>query len=771
MDTDSGGSTSNTPSRGPNLESPRVSQRASNSCAFCTKRKIKCNKAIPCDNCIRRGHPESCTRLPAIVRGRLINAPSAAQRAPLTPDQIRLLREGQLQRENVGLRRRVGDLESRIRELEAGGSGGTPSARPGSRAMESGPSASGPTPTSSANGHAASGHTAHREGPEKSRQDDPDVLEPFVHVMGIPKQPERSGSPHPGAGKTSSRGGANEGLPDLPSRKSTDLGQTDLLTLLPTPPQSSLIIRASFKYLCFFHPSVHVPTFIKEHDEWIAATAEGENIEKGDAWLSYYFGLLSVGMYMCGDLLAPELNLTADETLSLSSFWFDVTLEALNRSKFMSTNPTMEALMTICILPIVSYHFGASAYCEMLLHVGLRIAQMLRLHLLTPEPEDLTDLTPGLIYRETGRRIWLHLRLGEGRPDFANVGGLRLPQGATAEPMNVDDEDITDTTARPRPTSHFTRITHLLCAGRRYRIFRQFAEAFAEATSLKDQYVIAMAADQALQANFASFPALNGTDGDMFDEQFDLKGPHDFRPHSRYIWSLLQSSGTVLVYRSFLGRAYVDERFSEVRDVSSCVDHAAAANRTDVPRCGPRNPAPAPTPRSAHVPSRMACGLVHGFGRRRPRNRAPARQSQRRGACAAHRRGAVCHRLAVALRRELAGRPAWRAPAAPIHRGACQAARLDSGEHRCGGGSGRRRPCHCGRRAVAGGAGAVADDAARAPTAGAGRCVDGRGRVVVCAGGARERGEQRVVDYAAVEVLMLYHTCHVFISARLVRGG
>lgn len=157
-----------------------------------------------------------------------------------------------------------------------------------------------------------------------------------------------------------------------------------------------------------------------------------------------------------------------------------------------------------------------------------------------------------------------------------------MPQGATAEPMNVDDEDITDTTAKPRPLSEFTRITQyvsfggfnshrsLLCAGRRYRIFRQFAEAFAEATSLKDQYVIAMAADQALQANFATFPALNGTDGDTFDEQFDLNGPHDFRPHSRYIWSLLQASGTVLVYRSFLGRAYVDERFSEVRDVSSC---------------------------------------------------------------------------------------------------------------------------------------------------------------------------------------------------------
>lgn len=137
----------------------------------------------------------------------------------------------------------------------------------------------------------------------------------------------------------------------------------------------------------------------------------------------------------------------------------------------------------------------------------------------------------------------------------------------TVEPFNANFEDFTDTSVIARPFTEFTIVTHLLCAGRRYRIFRQFAEAFADANSLKDQYHIALAADQALQANFADFPCLHGSDNDNFEEQFDLHGPHDHRPHSRYIWTLLMSSGTILVYRSFLGRAYHDERFADIREV------------------------------------------------------------------------------------------------------------------------------------------------------------------------------------------------------------
>lgn len=48
---------------------------------------------------------------------------------------------------------------------------------------------------------------------------------------------------------------------------------------------------------------------------------------------------------------------------------------------------------------------------ESLLHVGLKIAQSLNLHLLGPETPETP--TAGIIRRELGRRIWLCLYIAE----------------------------------------------------------------------------------------------------------------------------------------------------------------------------------------------------------------------------------------------------------------------------------------------------------------------------------------------------------------------
>jgi hypothetical protein len=40
----------------------RLTQRALRSCTNCSKRKVKCNKRLPCDVCTARGEASSCTR-------------------------------------------------------------------------------------------------------------------------------------------------------------------------------------------------------------------------------------------------------------------------------------------------------------------------------------------------------------------------------------------------------------------------------------------------------------------------------------------------------------------------------------------------------------------------------------------------------------------------------------------------------------------------------------------------------------------------------------
>lgn len=45
----------------------RVTQRAPKSCLPCSRRKMRCSKAVPCSNCVRRNIPDQCTREQVIL--------------------------------------------------------------------------------------------------------------------------------------------------------------------------------------------------------------------------------------------------------------------------------------------------------------------------------------------------------------------------------------------------------------------------------------------------------------------------------------------------------------------------------------------------------------------------------------------------------------------------------------------------------------------------------------------------------------------------------
>ncbi|KAF3388726.1 hypothetical protein F1880_003615 [Penicillium rolfsii] len=47
----------------------RATQRAPRSCRSCASRKVKCDKAVPCSTCIKRGEADACAREMVIVRG------------------------------------------------------------------------------------------------------------------------------------------------------------------------------------------------------------------------------------------------------------------------------------------------------------------------------------------------------------------------------------------------------------------------------------------------------------------------------------------------------------------------------------------------------------------------------------------------------------------------------------------------------------------------------------------------------------------------------
>ncbi|KAL7421260.1 hypothetical protein Q5752_004145 [Cryptotrichosporon argae] len=545
----------------------RVTQRPSYSCSFCTSRKIRCSKTVPCDTCIRRGHPETCERKASIVRGRVVNGP-ASERAPeLSTEQLNLLHLNQLKREVAKLRKDNSRLQRTVRRLPHGESDGPSSAHgPDGEAEGEGSGESDTIRDDDASNDGGDDAGAGLGG-LKLHSPPPDVLEPFARAMGLPDDKSEV-SALSTDGSKSSRGGpqpvSGGALTDMPFRETRDLANVDLISAVPTPDQSRIITRASFLYTSFMHcGAVHAPTWLAEHESFLDSITRGEGGGRSDAWLSGYFAIISVGLYYVGDFLSDALGLPDDLHIVLAEFYFDVCIEALERSNFMSVSPTFEALQTIVILPVLAHNFGSSAYVETLLHVGIRIAQTLRLHILGPERLDNGRAAPGLIRRELGRRIWLILRMSETRPDFARPATLIYPPGLTVEPLHANDEDMKDDYVVVRPLSQPTVVSHMLCAGRRSKIFRKLLDTFSHSPSQTAQYAAAVNAAATLRANLRDFAPLQNPFPD------DSLGPGDdpceWTRHARYIWGMLQPSGTILVYRSFLGRAYVDRRYDDVR--------------------------------------------------------------------------------------------------------------------------------------------------------------------------------------------------------------
>lgn len=54
----------------------RVTTRRPKSCLDCSRRRVKCNKEIPCDVCIKRETQDTCRRETVLIRGKVVNDPS-----------------------------------------------------------------------------------------------------------------------------------------------------------------------------------------------------------------------------------------------------------------------------------------------------------------------------------------------------------------------------------------------------------------------------------------------------------------------------------------------------------------------------------------------------------------------------------------------------------------------------------------------------------------------------------------------------------------------
>jgi hypothetical protein len=303
----------------------RTTQRLPLSCVECSRRKIKCDRSIPCRPCIDRGDDLGCRREEVAVKGELQNRGTSPGKR-MTFEELVF---------------RVNQLSDRVKELERGPRyAGTEEAYGPSRA-------SSPIDV------------------DTTRL--PGIMEEAALGIG---ETSRWGEHYP---ETSRQGGeAFLGWYGPKTLHSSLAG-------LPSQSQSRALVNLYEENAAWITGSVHLPTLRREQDTfWIQLET---NSYRDDMWLALYFAVLSVSAFFVDENHASMVNMAASQLRNLGRICFDAAIATIFRMDGITHPSTVLCQAVQTLGP--AFHFTSNTKLHRsLVPIITSHARTLNLHLI-----------------------------------------------------------------------------------------------------------------------------------------------------------------------------------------------------------------------------------------------------------------------------------------------------------------------------------------------------------------------------------------------------
>ncbi|ORY52710.1 hypothetical protein BCR35DRAFT_18801 [Leucosporidium creatinivorum] len=401
------------------------------SCTMCVKRKTKCDKVVPCAQCVKRGNPQGC-----VVEG----VPEAAvDRQPFA-----------LNDEFIALRQRVNSLEGLVsslinshplgqqRQHLEGAAAFLPYPQPPSGPV-SGGSAS---PLELGAGPVASTMSTLRRASKngKEEEDVAAVLQQLSEGSGG-AEGEAGGAAQIGLYgdlTATSNGLASVGSPELDA----------LLALIPPRPVCDHLLESFVLRVDWWSHILHMPCFRDDYRTlWDSLGYRSGQVDPQWAdWIAPRLGplfmVLALGLHL---LPSPP------PTLPSPDFFVKAAQKALDASDWLG-KPRIRTLQTILLAVEYWHNSGEVDRLVVWIGAGVRIAQGLGLHNLTPEsivvfPNDSFPVPPAameLFARQMAGRIWWALCICEWDVSYRcrHTAVLPIEEFSTPIPLNISDEDL-----------------------------------------------------------------------------------------------------------------------------------------------------------------------------------------------------------------------------------------------------------------------------------------------------------------------------------------
>jgi len=338
------------PDDSPYREAPRSKSKTPLSCRECSRRKIKCDKQVPCRACRDRGEGDSCHRRPT--------RPSAMDATTTGTDPAILS-------ELEDHRRRIARLEAALLQFNW------------ARVPDS---------------------STRRPDLQTDLQENQLVGAIEEAALGIGEPRRWQGAPRLLTENTGYPLSGQHG-----SQKWFSMGLSACLDALPPQRESQLLIDAFCKYLNWFCGCVHVPTLLGLHRDFWSLAHQGKPPD--GISLALLFAVLSTTAHLLDDDQASIIGISNLMLRKTAPLWFDCCLATFFRCDGL-VRPSILACQTIITLSSSFHLSGNTAVHGAMGHLRNGYARALNLHLLG---EDRSGSARDIVHREIGRRVWWHV--------------------------------------------------------------------------------------------------------------------------------------------------------------------------------------------------------------------------------------------------------------------------------------------------------------------------------------------------------------------------
>ncbi|KAF8865789.1 hypothetical protein BDZ45DRAFT_374890 [Acephala macrosclerotiorum] len=558
-------------------------------CVDCARRKIRCNKQLPCDVCEKRGSAHTCRRAEAgeiIGKQRtrksaspgLVDLPSSPARRgstldpPITERLLSLV---------TTLSDRVQRLEARIDGAQAPTTFPTNEIRT-PQDQNAASSSQLERPAKRVRVHDTARALSLRDNvppdevdsepgqnaSDAEVEDAATVLEFLAWgrlkdsnlTSGVREPPNiQDGATRPDADIIQGVQAWGTSPTSVPGGSVVEnLHVSQIQEFLPTKMQVFELFEYHADWLLFMHCSFHVATFRRELDQFYDDDQGIINMTSaGLQWSALLFAILCGSMACVKPHYVVKWGFQEEEQSILARKYYQASIECLNTARYQQYH-SIYSVQTIASSTISAHILGFSNSQSVLLASAVRIAQSLGLHRLSSSRKQpaQSETTSDVVQRELGRRLWQQLAAQDWfSVPFSETYCINPLHFSTKSPMHCDEESMQAfSTSQPSITTYgnfLFRVASLMPA---------LQDRLSEAHTLEAKYEQILIFDKMMRELVMTRlpPCLNS------QTPIDSLWPSWVRVARRCL-TITSAHKIIMIHRRFLGMSFRDKRYSFTR--------------------------------------------------------------------------------------------------------------------------------------------------------------------------------------------------------------